>query len=291
MKLNKLNKFIGLIRLIRPINGLMMGVAVIVGASLALAEPFSSEVALDLFLGFLTAFSLTSASMAINDYYDYEIDKINEPDRPLPSGIIKRRESIVFSCILVLTGLVSSVLTNKFSFAPFAVAIISLLLSVIYATIGKKTGLLGNFLVSACVATPFVYGSFVVGKGLTSKIALFAALAFLSNTGREVTKGIVDAKGDKMKGVRTVMVIHGDKVASVVSSCFFLSATLLSLLPWHLKLVSVWYLPFVAIADTGFVISSIMLLHNPSRKKAKQIKNLILIWMLLGMISFFLGSI
>jgi len=170
------------------------------------------------------------------------------------------------------------------------VAAVSLLISVAYVTKGKKTGLPGNFLVSACVAISFVYGSFVVGQGLTLKVLLFAALAFLSNTGREVAKGIVDVEGDRTKGMRTVMVVNGGKVACVVSSCFFLSAVFLSLFPWLLGLVSIWYVPFVVVADVGFAASSIMLVQNHSRENARRIKNLALVWMLLGMMSFFAGT-
>ncbi len=280
----------GLIRLLRPINGLMMGLAVVVGASLALAEPFSANVALNLLFGFTTAFTLSGASMAINDYYDYDIDKINEPHRPLPSGTVKRRECIFFALILILVGLTASAFVNPPSLMPTLIATISLAVSVTYATKGKRTGLPGNFLVSACVAIPFVYGSFVVGQGFSIKVLLFSALAFLSNAGREVVKGIVDAKGDKAKGMKTVMVVYGGKVASAVSSFFFLSAVLLSLVPWLLGIVSIWYVPFVAVADAGFFVSSIMLAQNPSRENARRIKNLALIWMLLGMVSFFAGT-
>jgi geranylgeranylglycerol-phosphate geranylgeranyltransferase len=285
-----MSRVVGFIRLLRPINGLMTGLAVIVGASLALTE-FSTTVALNLFLGFITAFTLTGASIAINDYYDYEIDRINEPQRPIPSGIVKYRESIVLAFVLVLVGLTGSVFINPPSFMPITVAMISFLVSVTYATKGKRTGLPGNFLVSACVAIPFFYGSCIVGQGFSLKVLLFASMAFLSNTGREIAKGIVDVKGDKVKRIRTVMVVHGSKVASIMSSCFFLSAVFLSLLPWLLGLsLSIWYIPFVMVADVGFVASSVMLVQNPSRKNARRIKDLALVWMLFGLISFFAGT-
>jgi geranylgeranylglycerol-phosphate geranylgeranyltransferase len=286
---SEMNKVVGFIRLLRPINGLMMGLAVIVGASLALAEPFSTAIALKLLFGFITAFALTGASMAINDYYDYEIDKINEPNRPVPSGTVKLQECLAFAFILILIGLTASAFTNPASLMPPVIAVTSVLISVTYVTKGKRTGLPGNFLVSACVAISFIYGSFVVDQGFL-KVLLFAALAFLSNTGRELAKGIVDFEGDRVKGMRTVMVVHGPKSASILSSCFFLSAVFLSLVPWLLKLVSIQYVPFVIVTDVGFVASSVMLVQDPSRKNARRVKNLALVWMLFGMISFFAGT-
>lgn len=286
-----MGKAAGFIRLLRPINSLMMGLAVVVGAYLALAEPLSVDVALNLLLGFVTAFMLSGASMAINDCCDYDIDKINEPSRPLPSGIVKRREGMIFAVTVAFLGLSASALVSPPSPMPILIATVSLAVSVAYATRGKKTGLPGNFLVSACVAIPFVYGSYIVGQDLSMKVLLFSTLAFLSNTGREVAKGIVDAEGDKARGMRTVMVAHGSKTASAVSSGFFLSSVFLSLVPWALGVVSFWYVPFIAVADAGFSVSSILLVRNPSRENARRIKNLVLVWMLLGLVSFFAGTL
>jgi len=268
----------------------MMGLAVVVGASLALAKQFSTDILLNLALGFVTAFTLSGASMAINDYYDYDIDKINEPLRPLPSGAVTRRESIIFAAIIAIVGLAASALVNPFSFTLVVISVSSLAVSVAYVTKGKRTGLFGNFLVSACVAISFVYGNFIVGKSFTLKVLLFSAMAFLSNTGREVAKGIVDVEGDKAKGMRTVMATRGAKVAASVSSIFFLSAVCLSVVPWVLGVVSFGYIPFVTVTDAGLLGSSAMLVHNFSRENARRNKNLVLVWMLFGMVSFFAGT-
>jgi geranylgeranylglycerol-phosphate geranylgeranyltransferase len=283
-----MSRITGFIRLIRPVNGLMMGLAVLVGASLALAEPFSTALALKLFLGFITAFTLSGASMAVNDYYDQEIDRINEPSRPIPSGLVKPEESLVLAIILTVIGFTASAFMNL---PALIVAVMSLAVSVTYATKGKRTGLPGNFLVSACVAVPFIYGSFVVDQSFSLKAVIYAVLAFLSNTGREVTKGIVDVEGDKAKGMRTIAVSSGEKAASYIASAFFFSAVLLSLLPAFVGLVNLWYIPFVVIADLGFIASSISLVHNPSRQNARQTKNLVMAWMLLSMIAFLAGRL
>jgi geranylgeranylglycerol-phosphate geranylgeranyltransferase len=278
----------GFIRLTRPVNGLMMGLAVLIGTSLALAEPFSTTLALKLFLGFIAAFTLSGASMAVNDYYDQEIDRINEPSRPIPSGLVSPKESLAFTAALIVIGLAASAFTNL---PALIVAVLSLAVSVTYATKGKRTGLTGNFLVSTCVAVPFIYGSFVVDQSLSLKAVLYAVLAFLANTGREVTKGIVDVEGDKAKGMGTVAVSYGEKTASYTALAFFFSAVLLSMLPVFVKLVTSWYIPFVAVADLGFITSSISLAHNPSRQNARKTKNLVMAWMLLSMIAFLAGGL
>jgi len=286
--LGEMERVAGFVRLVRPVNGLMMGFAVIVGASLVLTEPLSMVLALRLLLGFVTGFMLTSASMALNDYYDREIDRINEPNRPIPEGLIKPGESLAFAALLTLIGFAAAFFTNLLC---LGVAVMSWVVSVTYNTKGKRTGLPGNFLVSLCVAMPFIYGSFVMGQSLGLKAVLFAALAFLATSGREVTKGIVDVEGDKTKEVRTVAISHGGKAAAYLASGFFLSAVLLSFLPIFLGLVSMWFIPFVAIADLGFTASSATLVNDYSRENARRTKNMVMLWMTFSMVSFFAGSL
>lgn len=281
-----MKKALGFVRLMRPINSLMMGIAVIVGA--VLADPaLLSEHALDLLLGFVTGFSLTAASMAINDYYDRGIDAINEPKRPIPSGLISYKEAMTFSIIFIALGFVAAFFTN---YTCLIVAIISLAILVVYTTVGKRTGLPGNFMVSACVSIPFVYGGVVLFGTVNMNTILFASIAFLSNTGREVTKGIVDVQGDGMRKVKTVAVKYGGDYASLVAAFFFLFAVALSPVPVILGIVSFWFVPIVAVTDLGLTFSSIMLLKNHSRENAKLTKQVVLLWFLLGLLAFIAGA-
>jgi len=277
-----MGKLMGFLRLIRPLNCLMMGFAVIVGASLVSPLNFT----INLLLGFVTSFSLTAASMAINDYYDREIDAINEPNRPIPRGDVSPKESLIFAVALTIIGLIAAFETNMPS---LLVAVTALIISISYITKGKGTGLPGNFLVSATVVIPFIYGGLTVGQIETSAL-LFVAIAFLSNTGREVTKGIVDVEGDRSHKIRTIAVTYGERTAAAAATVFSLLAVSLSPLPWLWALVSDWFLPPVILTDIGMLVSSIMLLRNYSRKNAKRIKNLSLVWFTTGLLAFILGK-
>jgi len=239
--------------------------------------------------GCITGFALTAESMAINDYYDRAIDAINEPKRPIPSGIIKPRVALIFASILTLIGFIAAYLTNTANPLPLLTAIIAWGIFTTYTIVGKRTGLPGNLLVSACVAIPFIYGSVALTAGVELNVLLFASMAFLSNTGREVTKGIVDVEGDKTQNVKTLAVRYGEKNAAVAAIVFFSSAVLLSPIPWRLDLVSIWFLPFVLVTDVGFVVSSIMLFRDHSREKARKIKNTALLWFVFALLAFIFG--
>ncbi|MEM2099061.1 MAG: UbiA family prenyltransferase [Candidatus Bathyarchaeia archaeon] len=281
-----MKKIRGFIRLMRPVNCAMMGFAVLVGALLAHPQLSSSDW-LNLLYGFITGFMVTAAAMAINDYYDRAIDAINEPLRPIPSGIITVKEALAFAVVFSTVGFIFAYLVSALC---LLVAVLSWIVVSIYVTVGKRSGLPGNLLVSTCVAIPFIYGSITVTSQVQLNIILFASMAFLSNTGREITKGIVDVDGDRAAGVKTLAVHYGSFNAALVAAMFYVSAVSLTPLPLLLGLVSFWFIPFVLATDLGLIFSSLLLLKNHSREKARQIKNMVLLWFVLGLLSFVFGS-
>ncbi|HVP40594.1 MAG TPA: geranylgeranylglycerol-phosphate geranylgeranyltransferase [Candidatus Krumholzibacteriaceae bacterium] len=276
-----------LLRMMRPVNCLMIGFAVIVGAALVGVD-FSADTWLLLLYSFLTGFFLTAGSMVANDIIDREIDAVNEPARPIPSGAVSFGQAQVFAVVLAVIGFVFALVV---SWQCFVIAVFSWLVFAAYSFWGKRSGFFGNLLVSVCVVLPFVYGGFAVGKGFADSSAIFVALAFLANTGREITKGVVDVEGDKRKGVRTLAVRFGARVAVVVAVVFYVSAVVLSVLPLKFGLVSLWFVPFVLVTDAGLITSSVWLLRDFSRENARRVKNLVLVWFVFGLVAFLAGTI
>ncbi|WP_455368891.1 UbiA family prenyltransferase [[Eubacterium] cellulosolvens] len=277
-------KLEGCFSLIRPINCFMIGFAVIAGQYIALGMLPSLKNAA---LGFFSAAFLMASTMAMNDYYDLEIDKINCPKRPIPSGTITQREAIIISIISGLMGIIAAALINLYS---LAVASFALILMLYYNTKGKKTGFLGNILVSICIGLPFIFGGAAVGR-VTHLLILFSLMAFISNLGREVTKGIMDLEGDRTKKIKTIAVIHGPRKASILSAALFIIAVGVSFVPLILGMVSLTYIPFILISDIGFVSSSISLTRKYDIERAEQTKRRVLIWMFFGLLAFIAGGI
>jgi geranylgeranylglycerol-phosphate geranylgeranyltransferase len=268
----------------------MMGFAVIVGS--ALASPNALNTAWqNLAYGFITGFMLTAASMAINDYYDSEIDAVNEPNRPIPSGLVKPKEALAFSLVPTTIGFAAAYLTNTAYPLCLLTAIVAWTIFVVYTILGKRSGLPGNFLVSAVVSTPFIYGSIAIANEIKLNVLIFASMAFLSDTGREITKGIVDIEGDRTQNVKTVAVRYGERTAAVAAAFFYLVAVSLSPIPWLLQLVSFWFIPLVAVTDLGLVASSLMVLKDYSRENARKVKNITLLWMFFGLLAFLVGAL
>jgi len=169
------------------------------------------------------------------------------------------------------------------------VAVISWVVVVTYVTVGKRSGLPGNLLVSTCVAIPFIYGSITVLSDVPLSVLLFTLMAFLSNTGREITKGIVDVKGDRAEGIKTLAVRYGEKSAAVAAAVFYVSAVALTPIPWIRNLVSFWFVPLVLVTDIGLIASSALLLKDYTRESARKIKNLVLLLFVVGLLAYVVG--
>ncbi|MEM0271860.1 MAG: UbiA family prenyltransferase [Thermoprotei archaeon] len=270
--------------MIRPLNAFMTSVAVYVAVTVALHQftlpTFRVAAAC------ITAFTIAGFAMIVNDIYDIDVDRVNEPDRALPSGAISTRGAWVYALILAVVGLS---LAAYDGLIELGLASLSCVLSILYSKTLKLRGLSGNLAVSYNVALPFLYGGLVVNK-LSLVLATFFLLAFLSNTGREIIKGIAEAQGDALRSARTLARVHGPKTAAKLGSIFSLLAVGLSPIPLLVGGLSpLGYLPLVVVTDILFVYLSVRLLMDAST--ANSVKKLYKFPMLLAMVSFIMGAL
>ncbi len=249
--------------LIRPPNTIMIGLGAVIGEAIGLGKLPGIREAV---FGFLTASLMMAGTMVANDVYDVEIDRVNSPQRPLPSGTVKTRDALVLAVALSVAAIGFSALLGLWTFLT---ALLALALMVYYNTRGKKIGLIGNAVVSFNVVS---------------------VVAFLANFAREIAKGISDVKGDSLRQVRTLAVVRGTKVAALASAGLFVIAVALSFLPPLLQTLSWLYFPPVIAADIGFLYSAYRLVGNQTPENVRAVKRHVLLWMLLGLVGFLLGG-
>ncbi len=281
--LNPLSLAWAYISMSRPPNGLLMFLAVVVGsyvASKSLPQP------LELFLAFLTAYCLNGSSMVINDIIDREVDKINAPFRPIPSGRVSVGAAVIYGGALGFIGLFSSYIIG---INTLIVAIIFYTIATIYNVWLKPFGLIGNIAVSSAVVAPFLYGSVLMLNTVSPGVLILGFLAFLANMGREVIKGIADIEGDALREVLTVARRRGSRRASQIGAGFIIAAVVLSPLPIVLGILGWTYLFLVTIADVGFIYSVAKILLDPSQQTARKVKRELLIWMGIALVAFIVG--
>ncbi len=278
----------GLLTLIRPINSIMIGFAVLVGIAITNPSLVFSEFS---FVGFLIGFFISSYSMVINDIYDIDIDKINRPDRPLPSGRVTLNEAKLFSVFLLLIGVslsIISIIRYESSILIFFITIFFSFISWLYSYSLKKRGLIGNLIVAISMTIPFIFGGIII-NGFTNVLLLsFSTIAFLSGLGREIVKTICDVKGDKSKHVNTVSITLGVSNAAKLGGFLILCAVLVSMIPFVLGSVDVIYFIFLIVPNSLMLYSSLKIIFDHSESSAYRIKNLLLMGMLLGLLGFLL---
>ena len=94
----------GLLTLFRFELPFTAGVCVLLGELLALGRlPGVREA----FLGFSSVFCISAAALILNDYFDIESDRINAPERPLPSGLVTKRDVVLLTIAVTLLGLLA----------------------------------------------------------------------------------------------------------------------------------------------------------------------------------------
>ena len=276
----------GLADLIRPVNCVMIGFAVIVGAFVSKPPAVS---AVQLGLGFLTGFFICAYSMAVNDVYDLEVDKVNQPDRPIPSGRVTTGQASGLSYAVLIGGVTCSLL----SLNPLAVSIAAAyaFLSWLYNSRAKRTGLPGNLIVASSLAIPFIYGGAVSGGSIGGSLLLMMALtAFFSGVGREVVKAMADVEGDAKRSVNSVARSRGLRAASGVGALFFVLAVVTSWVPLVTGLADQLYTYGVLIPDAIFLYLAVAIVARPEPSGAFRVKRIALAGMTVGLLVFIGGA-
>jgi len=279
----KLVRLKGFLSLTRPPNGLMMALAVFVGYYVEAGRPPHP---LEGVLAAITAYTLSASSMVINDVVDRDIDALNNPRRPIPSGVVTPREAQGFAVVLAAFGVSSSAFLGVL---PLTAASLFYTLAISYNLFLKRRGVTGNIAVSGTIVAPYIYGALLASGGVGLNVSIISALSFLAGLGREIVKGIPDVEGDARRGVRTLAASHGEMAAALLGSVLIWIAVALSPLPLILGTMNLLYAPPIAIADAFFTYSNMKLLKNT--KSARRVKDEYLAWMSIALVGFLLGSI
>ncbi len=268
------------LKLMRPINCVMASIAIIMVGIIvkgyALADYW-----IQIILGMLVVFFAVAGGNALNDYYDREVDLINHPNRPIPSGKIKPKNALIFGISMFILALIFSSLIN---WITLTIAVIAELAMYLYESNLKNKGLSGNSTISILVALIFIFGAAIFGEEAVIRITIFALMAFSSNMGREIVKDIEDMEGDINR--ITLPKKAGKKTAGAIAFIFFILAVSLSPLPYICMGFSVYYLLTVLISDAIFIYAGLIQFKNPRRgqKYAK-------LAMIVGLIAYMVGGL
>lgn len=295
------------ITIMRPANPLFGSLTAIIGvlttntfiiSNLMLVRWTIMDLLIVLVLTALSYIFIAAAGNVINDIYDLEVDKVNRPERPLPSGQITMRQAKAWTAILVLLGVFFSVLTIPYSaIGIWTLAIVGVfaIVGLAYAAKGKVMGIWGNFTVAISFAFGLFYGSLIVWSNIPFVVFVYFITATSVLQGREAIKGIEDVEGDALRDVQTIARKYSVRTAAIFAAVCNIVGIIGFLLPWIANLLGLnWTGPlYVILLIPGIACvaaSAVLILLNPS-KNASRSSFFDKIGAYLGLLNFLLGTI
>lgn len=279
---NNNSKIFSIIKLIRPLNCLIAFATVLAAGLIASLNEVNYLI---IILAGATAFLSTSAGNSINDYFDIETDRINRPQRPLPSGLLTKYEVIFFYIILTILSLITSSFINQ---VAFAITLGASLLMFVYSYILKKLPLIGNVTVSFLTGIAFIFGGTAVGN--LYPVLFPAALAFIINLIREIVKDAEDIEGDKKSGLKTFPILYGLNKTKRAINTLIITSVLVILIPFFIYLYNEVYLIIILFSVIPILAFSLFLLEkNFDKNSFGKVSSLLKVSMIFGLIAIYFG--
>ena len=231
-------------------NSLTGLIGVIFGSLLALDQIPRGDLASITILHGLSVWAFMCSWNALNDILDVEIDKLNQPNRPLPRGDISLNNAKFLTAILmcfslfclVYSGYISSSIEDGFeSWAPsILIWLLAIFLLTNYESSSnyslklKDRGLPGNFAISLSVGMVILFGAAGVFEPTEPRVLSLFFIGLSYNLAREIVKDIEDMEGDE--GRNTLAMRIGVEKARVLAWMILLLTMVSILAPFALEI-------------------------------------------------------
>lgn len=279
------------LELVRPINCLLAGVAVLIGVIVTAGR--WDLPGMTILSPYVVAIFVAAGGNAINDYFDRDIDKVNRPKRPIPSGRISASEALSTAQILFIIGIMMAVFINVYC---VILAALNSLVLVIYSWGLKRQGLVGNLSIGYLVGSTFLFGGLASGipeNGLIvpSELLVLVLMAALSTIGRELIKDIEDMRGDRKLKFKTFPLRHGARKAAILAIGFIAVAIAISPLPYLLGIFGIAYLALLVPSVVAFIVAAVIIARGQDPKYAKRASLACKVAMGLGLLAFLAGVV
>lgn len=222
-------KFFSMFSVVRGYNILIIIIAQYLTSIYILAHDLSlKEVVFDLNLLMLVLASAATIAggYIINNFYDYEKDLINRPQKSMLDRLVSQNTKLVFYFVL---NFLAAIMASYVSFR--AVIFFSLYIFGIwfYSHKLKKLPIIGNLTSAILTITPF-FAVFIYYKNFETVIFVHAMFLFLIISMRELTKDLENIKGDMANNYRTIPIVYGDRTSKSMLSIL----AVLTLIPAYL---------------------------------------------------------
>lgn len=191
------------------------------------------------------SFLITVGMFVLNDLVDSDLDRANGKKRPIPSGLVSKRQAWTFIISTNMAALVLSIIT--FNLTGNLIVAAMLIIGILYSA--PKIALMKRFLTKTITIAIYYclcallgatsYGTDMVMNNpviLAHGLSMLAVMIFISST----LNDLGDVGGDRAAGRRTVPIVIGED--NTIKLCMTLAISMLPL-TW------LFYVLATAVAD------------------------------------------
>ena len=210
------------LQLMKPVTWIPLIWGVVCGAASSGGYVWSGEDFLKALACMLLSGPLLAGyTQTLNDFYDRDIDAINEPYRPIPSGAISIPQVVAQILLLLLAGIALAYGLDVWAGHEFPImtclAIGGAFISYIYSAPPlklKKNGWLGNYaLGSSYIALPWWAGHALFGE-LNWTIVILTLIYSMAGLGIAIVNDFKSVEGDRQLGLQSLPVMFGVTTAA-----------------------------------------------------------------------------
>ena len=244
-------KFFSMFSVVRGYNILIIVIAQYLTSIYILAhdKPLKQVVFdLNLLMLVLASASTIAAGYIINNFYDYEKDLINRPQKSMLDKLVSQNTKLSFYFVLNFLAVVMASYVSFRAVLFFAIYIFGIWL---YSHRLKKLPFVGNLTSAILTVTPF-FAIFIYYRNFETVIFVHAMFLFLLVSMRELTKDLENIKGDLAQNYHTIPVVYGERASKIMLTLL----VLITFIPTYL-LVSYFNVGYM---DYFFYASVLLLL-------------------------------
>jgi 4-hydroxybenzoate polyprenyltransferase len=232
-----LSKLTAFLRLTRPANIVTSVADILAGIAISgffTHGIFHNRTYADVVLLCLATVGLYGGGIVYNDIFDAELDKIERPERPIPSGIITLKEATIFGSLLLLGGIICA---SMVGFYPGILAVQITVFALTYDKWGKHHSWIGPINMGICRGLNLLLGISILGLSLEKAwFVFFVPLIYIASI-------TMISRGEVHGGKKTTLQVAALLYSGVIAIILFLAYQMEHVLPALLFLLPfAWFI-------------------------------------------------
>ena len=233
MPVENISKLALIIRFLKPVTWIPVMWSFLCGAVASGAFGWKDVAGMKFLLAMLLTGPLASGTcQMLNDYFDRDLDEINEPNRPIPGGAISLKNATILIALWSVLSVITGYLIHPLIGFYVIIGIVNAHLYSANPIKLKKRLWAGNIIVAlSYLIIPWIAGEIAYNPSTLSSLQpslIVAALFTLSSTGTMTINDFKSMEGDRMAGIRTLPVVFGETNAALLAAALINAGQLLA---------------------------------------------------------------